>query len=87
MDEKKFVLEIITPELTVFKGEVKYVEAPSLVGSLGILPGHTPLLAELKSGTVRVKQPQKENSYNVSEGFIEILPDKVRILVEECKSC
>ena len=82
MNEKMFSLEIVTPHEVVFDGKVNYVEAPSSVGNLGILPSHTPLLATLKKGKIKVKHYEKEIVYNSSDGFIEILPDKVRILIE-----
>lgn len=84
MSDKKIFLEIVTPKKVVFKGNVDFVTAPSVVGSLGVLPEHTPLLAILKQGKVKVKQGETETIFTTTDGFLEILPDKVRILVEGC---
>ncbi|MFH1824655.1 MAG: hypothetical protein ABH873_05460 [Candidatus Firestonebacteria bacterium] len=89
---KNFSLEIKTPETVIFEGLVNSVFAPSVIGNLGILPQHTPLLAILKKGKIKFKHPtgtsfgrlEKEYIYYTGDGFIEILPNKVRILVEEC---
>jgi F-type H+-transporting ATPase subunit epsilon len=85
MKDKNFLLEIKTPEKVIFEGVVTSLEAPSIIGSIGVLTGHTPLLAILKKGKLKFKHLEKEYVYHSGDGFIEILPDRVRILVEECK--
>ena len=46
------LLEIISPEKEIFKGEAKSVTVPAVDGSLGILDHHAPLISTLKKGTV-----------------------------------
>ncbi|OGF47183.1 MAG: ATP synthase F1 subunit epsilon [Candidatus Firestonebacteria bacterium RIFOXYC2_FULL_39_67] len=82
---KSFILEILTPDKMFFTGEVESLEAPSLVGSFGVLKNHAPMLAVLKKGKVKYKHGNEEKEINVGEGFVEVLPDKVRILVEGCE--
>ncbi|MDR0650866.1 MAG: F0F1 ATP synthase subunit epsilon [Candidatus Peribacteria bacterium] len=36
-------LSIITPNEILFSGKVEVVEIPTLSGTIGILPNHTPL--------------------------------------------
>ena len=45
-------VSIVTPERPTWEGEVDSLVLPAFEGQLGILPGHAPLLAELKPGTV-----------------------------------
>ena len=48
----KINLEIVTPERQFFYGEVEVVYIPGREGYMGILPGHAPLLSELKTGVI-----------------------------------
>jgi len=84
---KSFTLEILTPDKLFFQGEVESLEAPSLVGSFGVLKSHAPMLAVLKKGIVKYKHGEALKEIKVEEGFVEVLPDKVRILVEGCEEC
>jgi F-type H+-transporting ATPase subunit epsilon len=43
-------LEVVTPERKVFEADVDRVEVPGLDGELGILPGHTELVSQLRPG-------------------------------------
>jgi F-type H+-transporting ATPase subunit epsilon len=47
-------LEIITPEVKVFTGEVEAVQLPGLDGLFQVLNGHTPIVSALKEGTIKV---------------------------------
>mgnify|MGYP000900381179 CR=1 FL=1 len=75
-----FRLEIATPERPLLNKEVSEAQIPAETGYLGILPDHAPLLAELGNGLLRYKTGGKEESLIVHEGFIEVLPNHVRIL-------
>lgn len=78
----RLVLEIVTPERQVIKAVVDEVVLPGAIGYLGILPGHTPLLTTLSIGTVTYRQKEKKFYLFLSEGFAEILPDRVIVLAE-----
>ncbi|OGF66643.1 MAG: ATP synthase F1 subunit epsilon [Candidatus Fischerbacteria bacterium RBG_13_37_8] len=78
----RLVLEIVTPERQVIKAVVDEVVLPGTMGYLGILPGHTPLLTTLSIGTVTYRQKGKKFYLFLSEGFAEILPDRVIVLAE-----
>jgi len=48
-----FQLEIVTPEKQVVKDvAAEEAQIPGLDGYLGILPGHAPLITELKVGEI-----------------------------------
>src|SRR5262249_15414362 len=49
-------------------------------GDLGILPGHAPLITELRIGEISYTQGGSTYYLAVSWGFAEVLPDKVTIL-------
>lgn len=72
--------EVITPSGIVFKDDVDMVVAPSIDGEIGMMQKHTPLLANLKKGEVRVKKGDSIKKFNIEDGFLEAMPDKVIIL-------
>ena len=77
-------LEILTPEATVYQGEVTLISLPGSLekGSFEILNGHAPMLSSLIAGKIRIKHDQGEESFDLKSGFIEVQENKVSILVE-----
>jgi len=78
-----FKLEIVTPEKQVVKGvAAEEAQIPGENGYLGILPGHAPLITELKPGALTYRANGATQTLAVAWGFAEVLPDKVIILAE-----
>jgi F-type H+-transporting ATPase subunit epsilon len=75
-------LEIVTPERLVYSDDVDGVQVPGSDGELGILPHHTPLIATLGSGELRIKKGGSEESIAVIGGFLQVRPDKVVVMAE-----
>jgi F-type H+-transporting ATPase subunit epsilon len=75
-------LEIVTAERQVYSGDVEFVSAPGVMGTLGILPKHSPLLTALEAGELRFKKGDEEESFAVSGGFMEVRPDQVIVLAD-----
>lgn len=76
-------VDIVTPEKLVFSDDVRMVIARATDGDIGILPGHAPLIAGLKTNVVRIIYPDnnaKEKQIPVHGGFIEVQPNKITIL-------
>ncbi|MBI4445872.1 MAG: F0F1 ATP synthase subunit epsilon [Acidobacteria bacterium] len=82
---KSIHLTIVTPDRLLFNGEVDAVTVPGLRGYLGILPGHAPLLSELRVGMISLVQEGRENHLFCTWGFVEVLPDRVSVLVEQAE--
>ena len=49
---KELHLSIVSPEKSIFDGDVKIVTLPGTVGSFSILPGHAPIVSSLQAGTL-----------------------------------
>ncbi|MFZ0426621.1 MAG: F0F1 ATP synthase subunit epsilon [Acidobacteriota bacterium] len=79
---EKLKLEIVTPTRQLFEGEVDEVTVPGLEGYLGILPGHAPLLSELKVGVLSFRIGSDRKKLFCGWGFVEVLPDQVSVLAE-----
>ncbi|MBQ7757241.1 MAG: ATP synthase F1 subunit epsilon [Oscillospiraceae bacterium] len=78
---KPFKLEIITPEKIFFDGETEHLIARTSEGDVGILYGHTPYVANLVSGPVKVKMPDGNfRRAAVSGGVIKASPEGTVIL-------
>ena len=75
-------LEVVTPERRVLSEAVDMTTVPGLNGELGILPGHTPLISQLKTGVLSYTKDGKVFQLHVSGGFIEVRDDHVAVLAE-----
>jgi F-type H+-transporting ATPase subunit epsilon len=75
-------LEIVTPDRQVVHDLVESVTIPGKGGYLGVLPGHAPLLSELRTGEVVYSRDGTKHYLAVSWGFAEVLPERVIILVQ-----
>ncbi len=82
MAEATINLTIVTPERAVVKEQVDELQIPGREGYLGILPGHAPLFSELKVGEVAYRKSTHWTFIAVAWGFVEVLPDQVRLLAE-----
>jgi len=86
MAKKTFKLEIITPSKAAYSKDVESITAPGSEGYLGILPQHAPLITSLKEGQLKILESQEsEILINIREGFMEVLNNKVVVLVDEAK--
>ena len=77
-------VRLVTPERTLFDHPADAVELPSKSGYMEVLYGHAPLMAELGAGDVTLHGgPDGDQRYNVSWGFVEVLPDRVTVLASD----
>ena len=79
---KRLTLEIVTPDRALVRETVDEVQVPAAEGYMGILPGHTPLLATLQVGQLMYRTGQQQTLLHVAFGFVEILPDRVTVLAQ-----
>ncbi len=76
-----FHLDIVSAEAQIFSDMVEMLVATGSMGELGIMPGHTPLLTNLKPGFIRVvKNAGTEEVFYISGGSMEVQPTVVTIL-------
>jgi F-type H+-transporting ATPase subunit epsilon len=81
-------VRLVTPERTLFEHAATSVVLPGKSGYMEILYGAAPLVAELGAGDVTVHgvaggDTAGDARYNVSWGFVEVLPDRVTILATD----
>jgi F-type H+-transporting ATPase subunit epsilon len=75
-------VDIVSAEREIFSGVAEMVIAPLVEGEVGIMPRHSPMLARLKPGEVRVKTPSEELAFYVSGGMLEVQPHVVTVLAD-----
>jgi F-type H+-transporting ATPase subunit epsilon len=78
-------LDILTPEKKIYSGNVYGIQLPGISGSFEILDKHAPMVSALGKGNMKLLMDKSGNNairYDVSGGFIEVLDNKVTVLVE-----
>lgn len=76
-------LDIVSLEAKIFSGLVEMVVVTGIMGELGILPGHMPLLTTIKPGQIRIiLQGGIQDVYYVSGGILEVQPNIITILAD-----
>ena len=79
----KMRIEIITPDKTIFEGDVNLIQIPGIDGSFEILNNHAPLISVLKKGEIKITDKNKNSQFfEINGGVIEVLKNKVLILAE-----
>jgi F-type H+-transporting ATPase subunit epsilon len=89
-------LEIVSPEATLFSGEVDSVTVPGVNGEFEMLTNHAPIVSILKEGNVKVVgniqlEETVENKFTkadkgvwlaINSGTIEMKDNKLIILAD-----
>ena len=78
----KLSLEVVTPEKVILQTEADYVTIPGMVGELGILPGHLPVLTSMDSGVLSFKNGAKNTKIALHYGFAQVHDDKITLLAK-----
>ncbi|MFC2145583.1 ATP synthase F1 subunit epsilon [Actinomycetota bacterium] len=83
MADRNIQVSLVTPEENVFEGSVDSIIVPAESGSLGILPGHVPIIAQLTVGVVKLGTEEGPRYFGIQRGYIEFLFNKANILTEK----
>jgi F-type H+-transporting ATPase subunit epsilon len=76
-------IEIVTPDTTIYEGEVSLAQFPGLDGSFEVLNNHAPMIAALKKGKVKVIDDKKATLFfDIKGGVMEVLKNKIQVLAE-----
>lgn len=78
----KLALTVVTPAREVITVEADEITAPGWEGEFGVLPGHAPFLALIRSGELMYRIGEERHYMAVGFGFVEVLPEKVTVLIE-----
>ncbi len=90
-------LEIVTPEASIFQGDVDSVIVPGIDGEFQMLDNHASIVSLLQEGTVKIsgsftieeayqdkfsKGDNNSSELNIKSGTIELNNNKLIILVD-----
>lgn len=80
-------VSVISPERTLFEGEVREVVAPAFDGEVGVLPMHAPMVTLLGRGELRLTATGGETlRFAVEGGILQVVDDVVRIVTEKASA-
>ena len=76
--------ELVSPAKLLKSEPVEMVVIPGAEGDIGVLPGHSPLIASVRPGVIEIHEggDVKERIF-IAGGFCEISPERCTVLAEE----
>ena len=79
--------ELVSPVKLLVSEPVEMVVVPGAEGDIGVLPGHSQLIAAVRPGIIDIHKDGKvRDSIFVGGGFAEVSPDRCTVLAEEATS-
>ncbi len=90
-------LEIVSPEATLFAGEVESVTVPGVNGEFQMLPNHAPIVSILAQGDVKIdgnieleeefadrfsKDDKGKTILTIKSGTVEMNDNKIIVLAD-----
>jgi len=75
-------VEIISPDKEIFSGNASLIQLPGMDGLFEILENHTPLIAALKKGSIKLVSEGETCCFEMNGGTVEVLKNSVLVLVE-----
>jgi F-type H+-transporting ATPase subunit epsilon len=75
-------IDILTPEKSLFSGEIEYVKLPGISGSFEVLNNHAPLISAIGEGKVIIRSEMGLQEFKVKSGIVEVLKNKISVLTE-----
>ncbi len=79
---RTFRLDILAADKYFFGGECEELIFPSIDGSMGVLGGHEPMITCVSEGEIQFRCDGEWHRAIVSEGFLEIMPNFVKVFVD-----
>lgn len=82
-----FEAKILTPEGTVFDGDITGLKAPGIMGNFEVKVNHAPIISTLDIGSVRIRHTDNpDEMFAISGGFLEMNDNKLTLLAESAES-
>jgi F-type H+-transporting ATPase subunit epsilon len=74
-------VSLVSAESEIWSGEASLVVAKTVLGEIGFMPGHEPVLAVLAEGQVRITRPDGTKIIaNAQDGFLSMDGDEISIV-------
>ncbi len=75
-------LSIVTPNGSIFNGDVKTVTLPGKEGEFGVLPGHASLVSSLTVGVIMIEQENSMQAVAINWGHVKVSETSVDVLAD-----
>lgn len=76
-------IDIITPDKSIYSGEVRSVRVPGRKGSFQVLKDHAPIISTLDAGPVIIADEQgSELRFEITGGVVEVKKNRVILLAD-----
>lgn len=83
-DSNTIEFELVSPERLLKSEPVEMVVVPGTEGDIGVLPGHSLLIAAVRPGVIDIHEGGSvKESIFVAGGFAEVSPERCTVLAEE----
>lgn len=83
-DDKLLIVEIVTPKEILYSGKAESVSVPGSQSPFQVLYNHAPIVSSLDPGIINIAENgNKVKLFVTTSGFVEVLKNKVSILVEK----
>ena len=81
---KAFNVSVMTPDRTVYSGKAVSLVAPSVLGYMGVLADHAPIVANLQKGNITIREESGNTVVleSAEKGFLEVLRNNATILLD-----
>jgi F-type H+-transporting ATPase subunit epsilon len=80
----QMIFELVSPVKKLLGKNVTMVTMPGTEGDFGVLPGHAPLIATLRSGVIEVYEGDVvSDRLFVASGFAEVTADRCTVLAQD----
>ncbi|WP_303189769.1 ATP synthase F1 subunit epsilon [Fusobacterium ulcerans] len=82
-----FKVKVVNYQEKVLEQDAEFLLVRTTEGEMGILPNHSPFVAGLAIGEMKIRLNGEEKYYFVSGGFLEISNNNVTVLADEAMPC
>lgn len=82
-----FKVKVVNYQEKVLEQDAEFLLVRTTEGEMGILPNHSPFVAGLAIGEMKIRLNGEEKCYFVSGGFLEISNNNVTVLADEAMPC
>ncbi len=77
---ENLLVTVVTPEGVFLEAKAHLLELPTEDGEIGIYAGHTPLVAAIGAGEMRLHGENGVEFYALAGGFMQVTAHRVRLL-------
>ena len=74
--------QILTPNGSLFEGEVTGVKMPGVMGSFEVKANHAPIVSTLEEGNVLIRKNDGDLTYTILGGCVDVAKNKLTLLAE-----